>query len=72
MAGVEVYDERGIPDGTSSGLYARVVMRAWPSMPVEEEGRLSDPIVRDEVVERVYAYNRWQSLGGQESIEKPV
>ena len=72
MAGVEVYDERGIPDGTSSGLYARVVMRAWPSMPVEEEGRLSDPIVRDEFVERVYAYNRWQSLGGQESIEKPV
>jgi len=72
MAGVEVYDERGIPSGTSSGTYAWVVIRAWPSMPVEEEGRLSDPIIRDGFVERVYAYNRWQSLGDQESIEQPV
>ena len=41
-------------------------------MPVEEDGRLSDPIIRDGFVERVYAYNRWQSLGDQESIEQPV
>ncbi len=72
MAGIEVYDEKRIPSGTSSGVYARIVMRAWPSMPVEEESRLSDPIIRDEFLERVFAYNRWQSLGGQESIEQPA
>lgn len=72
MAGVDVYDERGIPSGTSAGIYAWVVMQVWPSMPVEEEGRLSDPIIRDGFVERVYAYNRWQSLGDQVSIEQPV
>ena len=72
MAGVEVYDEKGMPSGTSSWIYAWVVMRAWPSMPVEEEGRLRDPIIRDGFVERIYAYNRWQSLGDQESIEQPV
>ena len=72
MAGVEVYDEKGMPNGTSSGIYARALMRARPSMPVEDEGRLSDPIIRDAFVERVYAYHRWQRLGDQESIEQPM
>ncbi len=72
MEGVTVYDEKGSPNGASSGIYARIVMRAWPSMPVEEESRLNDPAIRDRFVERVFAYNRWQSLGGQESIEQPV
>ncbi len=72
MERVTVYDEKGSPNGASSGIYARIVMRAWPSMPVEEENRLSDPAIRDRFVESVYAYNRWQSLGGQESIEQPV
>jgi hypothetical protein len=63
MAGVQVYDEQGIPSETSSGVYANIVMQAWPSMPVEEEGRLGDPTIRDRFVERVYAYDRRQCLG---------
>jgi uncharacterized protein YbbK (DUF523 family) len=72
MAGIQVYDEQGIPGETSSGVYACIVMQAWPSMPVEEEGRLRDPAIRDRFVERVYAYNRQQDSGDQESIEQPV
>ena len=72
MAGVQVYDEQGIPSNTSSGVYARVVMQAWPSMPVEEEGRLRDPAIRDRFVERVYAYYRWQDSGDRKSVEQPV
>ena len=33
-----------------------------PLMPVEEEGRLTEPIVRDSFVTVLYGYNRWQSL----------
>ncbi len=72
MAGIQVYDEQGIPSETSSGVYACIVMQAWPSMPVEEEGRLRDPAIRGRFVERVYAYNRQQDSGDQESIEQPV
>ena len=57
---VTVYDETGVPRATSSGLYAGVVMRSLPLMPVEEEDHLHDSVLRDRFVERVYAYHRLQ------------
>ena len=62
MERVKVYDPKGMPVGKSSGLYAGVVMRTMPLMPVEEEGRLNDPVLRDSFVTRVYVYDRWQRL----------
>lgn len=62
MERVKVYNGKGMPGGTSSGLYAGVVMRSLPLMPVEEEGRLNDPGLRESFVERVFVYNRWQRL----------
>ena len=43
-------------------MYAREIMRARPLLPVEEEGRLNDPILRENYIERVFAYRRWQKL----------
>ncbi len=51
-----------MPGGTSSSLYAGAVMRSLPSMPVEEEGRLNDAVLRESFVERVYVYNRRRRL----------
>ena len=31
-------------------------------VPVEEEGRLCDPVLRDNFIERVFCYHRWQQL----------
>lgn len=62
MERVRVYGSEGMPGGTSSGLYAGIVMRALPLMPVEEEGRLGDPVLRDSFVGRVYVYDRWQRM----------
>jgi uncharacterized protein YbgA (DUF1722 family)/uncharacterized protein YbbK (DUF523 family) len=62
MERVKVYNGKGMPNGTSSGLYAGVVMRSLPLLPVEEEGRLNDPVLRDSFVERVFVYARWQRL----------
>ncbi|NCF29255.1 MAG: DUF523 domain-containing protein [Gammaproteobacteria bacterium] len=60
MAQVAVYNERGESHATSSGLYAGVVMGALPSMPVAEEGRLTDAALRDKFVEQVYSYHNRQ------------
>ena len=60
MERVKVYDSNGMPSGFSSGLYAGVIMRAFPTLPVEEEGRLSDPILRESFVTRVFVLVRWQ------------
>ena len=37
-------------------------MRERPELPVEEEGRLMDAVLRENFVERVFVYHRWQSL----------
>jgi uncharacterized protein YbgA (DUF1722 family) len=36
------------------------VMRTLPLLPVEEEGRLNEPALRENFIERVFAYHRWQ------------
>ena len=45
-----------------AGLFASALMRRYPSLPVEEEGRLNDPHLRENFVERVFAYRRLRSF----------
>jgi uncharacterized protein YbgA (DUF1722 family) len=63
MAGVQVYREAG---GRLSrqgvGVYAQALMAARPGLPIEEEGRLGDAALRENFVERVFAYRRWLAL----------
>lgn len=44
------------------GVYARILMEQNPLLPVEEDGRLCDPILRENFVTRVFAYHDWQQL----------
>ena len=44
------------------GLFAQALLDAFPNLPVEEEGRLHDPRLRDNFVERVFAYQRVRRL----------
>ena len=57
-----VYDLHGTPTRGGRGLFAAALVAAFPHLPVEEEGRLADPRLRDNFVERVYAYRRLRSL----------
>ncbi|MFM1892274.1 MAG: hypothetical protein RLZ44_1351 [Pseudomonadota bacterium] len=62
MERVKLYDAKGTPSNHGVGVYARVVMEAMPHLPVEEEGRLHDPVLRENFVNRVFVYQRWQQL----------
>jgi uncharacterized protein YbgA (DUF1722 family)/uncharacterized protein YbbK (DUF523 family) len=44
------------------GLFAGKLMERWPALPVEEEGRLNDPVLRENFIVRVFGRNRWRSL----------
>ena len=44
------------------GLYTATLMRNFPTLPVEEEGRLGDPVLRESFVKRVFIYKRWHEL----------
>lgn len=52
----------GRPERNGRGLYAAVLLTRFPSLPVEEEGRLSDPRLRENFIERVFAYRRLKDL----------
>ncbi len=62
MERVKVYGSKGMPERSGTGLFAQEIMRAHPLLPVEEEGRLNDPALRDNFIARVYVYARWKSL----------
>lgn len=58
---VKVYRDNGIPaDKSGRGIYAGAFCSARPDLPVEEDGRLNDPVLRENFLTRVYAYARWQ------------
>jgi uncharacterized protein YbgA (DUF1722 family) len=51
-----------MPEKKGSGLYISAIMKQFPLLPVEEEGRLGDPVLRENFIERVYIYYRWKNL----------
>lgn len=61
MERVKIYGRSG-PVGSGRGLFAEALLEAFPHLPVEEEGRLADPRLRENFVERVFAYRRLRSL----------
>ncbi len=62
MERVRVYDGGGVPFRNGRGLFADALLRRYPNLPVEEEGRLNDPRIRENFVERVFAHRRLRSL----------
>lgn len=59
---VKVYDGHGVAARTGRGLFAVALVERFPHLPVEEEGRLADPRLGDNFVERVFAYSRLRDL----------
>jgi uncharacterized protein YbgA (DUF1722 family)/uncharacterized protein YbbK (DUF523 family) len=62
MERVRVYTEAGMPSRSGPGLFARVLMDGLPLLPVEEEGRLNDPWLRESFVVRLFTHHRWRQL----------
>jgi uncharacterized protein YbgA (DUF1722 family) len=62
MERVRVFDAHGVPAKSGRGLFAEALLERFPNLPVEEEGRLADPRLRENFIERVFAYHRLRSL----------
>jgi uncharacterized protein YbgA (DUF1722 family) len=59
---VKIYGGPGAPGRSGRGLFAAAVTARFPLMPVEEEGRLHDALLRENFVERVFAWRRWKDF----------
>lgn len=62
MTRVKVYQANGLPSQPGVGIFAKALLKQYPALPVEEEGRLNDPHLRENFIERVFIYRRWQEL----------
>ncbi len=62
MQRVRIYNDRGMPQANGTGLFAAAIIRARPLLPVEEEGRLNAPVLRENFINRVFVYARWRAL----------
>ena len=67
MERVKVYNEKGFARKNGVGLFARAFMLRFPLVPVEEEGRLHDNVLRENFIVRIFAYRRWKD---QCTVEK--
>jgi uncharacterized protein YbgA (DUF1722 family)/uncharacterized protein YbbK (DUF523 family) len=73
MERVAVYTPSGTAERAGRGVFAEALMTRIPTLPVEEEGRLSDPLLRENFVERVFAYSRLRRFfAGEWSIGELV
>lgn len=59
MERVKVY-QKGMPTRGGQGLFATALIAAFPLLPVEEEGRLNDAVLRENFFDQVFAYKRWR------------
>lgn len=59
---VRVFNQHGMPSRDGIGVFARAFMESFPLVPVEEEGRLCDPVLRENFIERLFSYYRWRAL----------
>lgn len=61
MERVKVWNEGNVQN-IGVGIYAKQLMTNYPFLPVEEEGRLGDAVLRENFIQRVFVLHRWIEL----------
>jgi uncharacterized protein YbgA (DUF1722 family)/uncharacterized protein YbbK (DUF523 family) len=62
MQGVKVYGPSGVVSPKGVGIFARTFMERFPLVPTEDEGRLHDPALSENFIERIFVFKRWQEF----------
>ena len=60
MIRVKVYNEKGMPHKVGIGMFARAFMEHFPLIPVEDDGRLNDPLIRENFILQIFTMKRWR------------
>ncbi len=59
---VKIYNNKGMAEKSGMGVFSARVKELHPLLPIEEDGRLHDPLLRDSFVKRVYIYSQWKEM----------
>ena len=69
---VKVFPENGMPRKAASGVFAQALSERFPGLPMEEEGRLNDPVLRENFVLRIFTVARWNRLRASSPAKRDV
>lgn len=59
---IKVYNEKGMGEKKGVGIFARAFTKQFPYLPVEDDGRLHDPMLRENFIQRIFVEYRWKNL----------
>lgn len=70
---VKVYDDKNMPQKKGRGIFARRFIEYFPLTPVEDEGRLHDPRLRENFIEQIFTLKRWRdAIAGRPKVGNVV
>jgi uncharacterized protein YbgA (DUF1722 family)/uncharacterized protein YbbK (DUF523 family) len=72
MERVKIYNEKSMPVKNGVGVFAAMFMKNFPRLPVEDEGRLHDPGLRENFIERIFALKRWREAIADKNFKKSL
>ena len=72
MERVKIYNENKMPVKKGVGIFAGIFMENFPLLPVEDEGRLHDPGLRENFIERIFALKRWREALNKEHSKRSL
>lgn len=72
IGGVKIYTLYGMPSRRGTGIFGGAFTRAFPLIPVIDDGRLYNPSLRESFIEKVFVYKRWNELIKQDAHVKDV
>lgn len=72
MERVKVYDVNNVPRAVGVGIFARAFKDHFPLLPTEEEGRLHDPLLRENFIEQIFVYQRWREVADAPTAAKLI
>lgn len=62
IGGVKIYTPDGMPSNKGNGIFGGAFIRRFPLIPVIDDGKLHDPKLRENFIERVFIYKRWKDF----------
>ncbi len=66
MERIKLYNDKGrAVNNKGRGIFAAMFMQRFPLIPVEDEGRLNDPMLRENFITRIFVFGRWLELMDQ-------
>ncbi|MGB5506894.1 MAG: DUF523 and DUF1722 domain-containing protein [Sulfurovum sp.] len=67
-----VYRTNGYAEGKDDGVFAKLCREHFPFLPMEEEGRLNDPWLRENFVMQLFAYDDFENFKALEPSMKTL